>query len=107
MCAGGEYSFVPLIDILGSTPRLKIVWELTREPKYVSELADTVGMDGKTAVHHLDVLEEAGIVEPYRRGNRKYYRLVKTIELRAAPPPNRAFVLQANDYSETDESGDQ
>lgn len=92
-----------LIDVLGSTPRLKIVWELTREPKYVSELADTVGMDGKTAVHHLDVLEEAELVESYRRGNRKYYRLVKTVELRAAPPPERTFVLQVNDRSEADD----
>lgn len=95
-----------LLDVLGSTPRLKIIWELTREPKYVSELADTVGMDGKTAVHHLNVLEEAELVESYRRGNRKYYRLRKTIELRAAPPPEHTFVLQATDDSKTDESGD-
>lgn len=95
-----------LIDVLGSTPRLKIVWELTREPKYVSELAETVGMDGKTAVHHLDALEEAGLVESYRRGNRKYYRLVKTVELRAAPPPERTFILQANDRSEADDSSE-
>jgi predicted transcriptional regulator len=97
---------VSLIDVLGSTPRLKIVWELTREPKYVSELAETVGMDGKTAVHHLDALEEAGLVESYRRGNRKYYRLVKTVELRAAPPPERTFILQANDRSEADDSSE-
>jgi DNA-binding transcriptional ArsR family regulator len=63
-------------------------------------------MNGKTAIHHLDVLEEAELVESYRRGNRKYYRLRKTIELRAAPPPEHTFVLQANDYSETDESSD-
>jgi predicted transcriptional regulator len=97
---------VSLIDVLGSTPRLKIVWELTREPKYVSELAETVGMDGKTAVHHLDALGEAGLVESYRRGNRKYYRLVKTVELRAAPPPERTFILQANDRSEADDSSE-
>lgn len=105
MCAGREYGAVSLMDVLGSAPRLKIVWELTREPKYVSELAETVGMDGKTAVHHLDVLEEAGLVESYRRGNRKYYRLVKTVELRATPPPERTFVLQANEYPEAEEPG--
>ena len=88
-----------LIDVLGSAPRLKILRELTREPKYVSELAEDVGMDGKTAVHHLSTLEDAGLIEPYRRGNRKYYRLVKTVEFEAAPPPGRTFLLQANDYS--------
>lgn len=106
MCSGGQHNGVSLLDVLGSTPRLKVVWELTREPKYVSELADAVGMDGKTASHHLDVLEEAGLVESYRRGNRKYYRLVKTVELRAAPPPERTFLLQANDAAEADEPAD-
>lgn len=101
MCVGTERYFVSLIDVFGSTPRLKIVWELTRGPKYVSELAEQVGMDGKTASHHLDVLEEADLIEPYRRGNRKYYRLVKTVELRAAPPPERTFILQANDSTGT------
>lgn len=89
-----------LIDVLGSTPRLKILWELTREPKYVSELVEDVGMDGKTAVHHLDVLEDAGLIESYRRGNRKYYRLIKTVELRAAPAPERTFILHAHDVAD-------
>ena len=88
-----------LIDVLGSKSRLKILQELSREPMYVTELAEAVGMDGKSAKHHLTTLEEAGIVEHYLRGNRKYYRLVQSIELRIAPPPQRAFILQANDCS--------
>jgi predicted transcriptional regulator len=86
-----------LIDVFGSTPRLRIVRELTRGPMYVSELAETVGMDGATAVHHLAVLEEAGVIEPYRQGNRKYYRLVRSVRLEASPPPERSFVLQASE----------
>lgn len=62
---------------------------------YVSELAETVGMDGSTAVHHLTTLEENGVVEHYLQGNRKYYRLVTSIELHVAPPPERTFILQA------------
>lgn len=85
-----------LFDVLGSKARLQILQALSHEPKYVSELAEEVGMDGKSAVHHLSTLEEAGLVEPYRRGNRKYYRLVTTVTLRAAPPPERTFILQAN-----------
>lgn len=89
-----------LLDVLGSTARLKILRHLSESPMYVSELAEDVGMDGTTAVHHLSTLEEAGLVEPYRRGNRKYYRLVKTIQLEAAPSPGRTFILQANETRE-------
>ncbi len=97
---------VSLIDVLGSTPRLKIIRELSHGPRYVSELTETVGMDGKTAAHHLSTLEEMDIVEHYRRGNRKYYRLVRTIELRIAPPPERTFILQATEQPDPPSTGD-
>ena len=86
-----------LFDVLGSKARLRILQELSAEPRYVSELAERVGMDGKTAVHHLSVLEEADIVTSYWVSRRKYYRLAKAIELRAAPSPDRTFVLHAAD----------
>ncbi len=86
-----------LIDLLGSKARIKIIRELSREPRYVSELAELVGMDGKTAVHHLSKMEDAGLIAYYERGNRKYYYLARTVELRAAPPPNRTFVLQTDE----------
>lgn len=89
-----------LLEVLGNTRRLKIIRELSRGPKYVSELAETVGMDGKSAVHHLSVLEDAGLVDHYLRGNRKYYRLTTTVELKAAPPPERTFILQARDRND-------
>lgn len=92
-----------LFDVLGSKARLRILQELSSEPRYVSELADRVGMDGKTAVHHLGVLEDAGLVTSYRTGRRKYYRLVKTVEFRAAPPPDRTFVLHARDAEDGDQ----
>jgi predicted transcriptional regulator len=92
--------FVSLIDVLGSKPRLKIVRELSHGPKYVSELTEAVGMDGKTAAHHLSTLEEADLVEHYHQGNRKYYRLVRTVELRIVPPPERTFILQANERAD-------
>lgn len=86
-----------LIDLLGSKSRIEIIRELSREPRYVSELAELVGMDGKTAVYHLSEMEEAGLVAHYEQGNRKYYYLAKTVELRAAPPPERTFVLQTSE----------
>lgn len=93
---------MPLFDVLGSKPRLRIIQELSSEPRYVTELAERVGMDGKSAVHHLDVLEEAGVVESYRTSRRKYYRLCRTVEFRASPPPDRTFYLYTGD---ADDSG--
>lgn len=95
-----------LFDVLGSKARLRILQALSDEPMYVSELAEEVGMDGKSAVHHLSTLEEAGLVEPYHRGNRKYYRLVKAVTFRAAPPPERTFILQANEDGSSDPPAD-
>ncbi|WP_255194021.1 ArsR/SmtB family transcription factor [Natronobeatus ordinarius] len=89
-----------LIDVLGSPARLKILRELSHGPMYVSELAEAVGMDGSTAVHHLSTLEEYGVVEHYLHGNRKYYLLVKSVELHVAPPPERTFILQARDVDD-------
>ncbi|WP_135853457.1 ArsR/SmtB family transcription factor [Halorussus salinus] len=94
-----------LIDLIGSKARIEIIRELSREPQYVSQLAETVGMDGKTAVHHLSKLEEAGLVAYYERGNRKYYYLAKTVELRAAPPPERTFVLQTGERRDDPTAG--
>jgi len=64
---------------------------------YVSELMDAVGMDGKTATHHLETLAEAGLVESYRDGRRRYYRLVKGVRLEVSPSPNRRFVARFSD----------
>ena len=93
-----------LFDVLGSKPRLKIIRELASKPRYVSELAERVGMDGKSAVHHLSVLEDAGVVESYETSQRKYYRLVKSVELRAIPE-DRTFVLHVGEIELPDGSG--
>lgn len=90
-----------LFDVLGSKSRLKIIQELSDEPRYVSELAERVGLDGKSTVHHLSVLEEAGIVEHYQTSRRKYYRLTQTIELKVSPPPEGTFVLHNTDADES------
>ena len=95
-----------LFDVLGSKARLKILRELVSEPRYVSELAESVGMDGKTAVHHLSTLEEEGIVESYRLSQRKYYRLCKRIELQASPEPDSLFLLHADDVDAPEGSAD-
>lgn len=82
-----------LFGVLGSKSRLKIIQELSDEPRYVSELADLVGIDGKSTNHHLSVLADAGLVEYHWTGQRKYYRLTQSVELNVSPPPEGRFVL--------------
>ena len=48
---------------LGEPRRLLIVDELIRGDRTVSELAETVTMRSNLLAHHLDVLEEAGLIE--------------------------------------------
>jgi predicted transcriptional regulator len=85
------------LDVLGSKPRLEILRLLSREDMYVSELMERVGMDGKTATHHLEVLADEGLVESYREGRRRYYRLVRGVRLEVSPSPNRRFVARFPD----------
>lgn len=94
-----------LLDVLGSPARLRIVRELSRRPMYVSELTENVGMNGRTASHHLSVLEDAGIVDYHYRGNRKYYSLIRRIDLSAAPPPERTFILQTTEPPTDENAG--
>ena len=90
------------LELLGSKARLEILRELTRGDRYVSELMEAVGMDGKTASHHLDALAAAGVVDSYEEGRRRYYTLVAEVDLTVSPPPNRRFVAQ---FSAVDREG--
>lgn len=85
------------LKILGSKARLEILHQLSTRDMYVSELMEEVGMDGKTAKHHLEKLEKAGIVSSRERGRRKYYSLKKDIILRISPSPNRRYEVQFHD----------
>ncbi len=82
-----------MIEALGSKKRLMILRSLSRGERCVSELMSELGMDGKTAKHHLDVLERYGIIGSEFRGKRKYYRLKKEILIQISPPPSRRFMI--------------
>lgn len=88
------------LDVLGSKPRLELLRLLSRRDMYVSELMEEVGMDGKTATHHLDVLTEAGLLDSYEDGRRRYYTLVREVRLEITPSPNRRFVAQFSEYED-------
>lgn len=83
-----------LLEVFGAKNRIKIIRALTRKDMYVNELIDTIGMDGSTALHHLKVLKNAGIVTSYKVGRRKYYKLIVSLILKASPSPHREFILQ-------------
>lgn len=86
-----------LFDVLGSKSRLKILQALSDQPRYVSEIADRVDLDGKSTAHHLTVLEDAGVVDSYETSRRKYYRLTHAIELEVRPPPEGMFALHTTE----------
>lgn len=88
------------LDVLGSKPRLELLRLLSQRDMYVSELMEEVGMDGKTATHHLNVLTEAGILESYRDGRRRYYTLVRKVRLEISPSPERRFVARFPAFDE-------
>ncbi|MFP3951736.1 MAG: ArsR/SmtB family transcription factor [Candidatus Bathyarchaeia archaeon] len=82
-----------MLEVLSSKSRLKILRLLSRRDRYVSEIMELASMDGRNAKHHLDTLEESGIIQSYSRGRKKYYRLLKEIHLEISPPPEGKFVL--------------
>ncbi|MCL5876915.1 MAG: ArsR family transcriptional regulator [Candidatus Bathyarchaeota archaeon] len=50
------------LDALGHPIRLKIITTLTKQDKYLNEIANTVGISRALAKIHLKKLEKAGIV---------------------------------------------
>lgn len=82
------------LDVLASKSRLEILRQLSRRDMYVSELMETVGMDGKTTTHHLDVLADVGLIESYEDGRRRYFTLVREVRLEISPSPHRRFVAR-------------
>jgi predicted transcriptional regulator len=82
-----------MYEVLSSKNRLQILKLLSRADRYVSEIMELAAMDGKNAKHHLDILENAGIIMSYMKGRRKYYKLVAELHLEISPPPGGKFIL--------------
>lgn len=80
-----------ILRALGSEKRLLILKLLSRGERCFSEIMRELRMDGKTAKYHLDILENAGLIESRRIGRRKMYRLVKEVTVEISPPPKRVF----------------
>lgn len=89
-----------MIETVGSKKRLEILKLLSQDDRYVSELMDLANMDGKNASHHLQRLEESGLVKSYKKGRRKYYKLKREVRLEIVPPPEGKFLLYSSGNSE-------
>ncbi len=91
---------IDILEVIGSKARLKILHQLSRRDMYVSEIMEKVGLDGKTAKHHLDKLEEEGIVSTEKKNRRKYYSLEKEVVLKISPSPDRRYIVQIREPRE-------
>ncbi len=86
-----------MLELIGSRKRLEILKHLTSGDKYVSQIMDLTKMDGKRVKHHLDRLEGDGLVDSYRSGRRRYYRLIKDLKLEIKKPPEGKFLVYATE----------
>ena len=64
-----------LFGLLGDRTRLQIVMLLSKGPRNVSSLCETLRLPQPTASHHLALLREAGLISNRREGKQIFYSL--------------------------------
>ncbi len=77
-----------LLDILGNENRRSILRLLSQKPCYVTEISEYIGVSPKAVIDHLEMLEEAGLVESRvddRR--RKYFNISRSLRLEVDVSP--------------------
>lgn len=77
-----------LLDILGNENRRHILELLSRKPCYVTEISDHIGVSPKAVIDHLEMLEQAGLIESTvddRR--RKYFNITRSLRLEVNVTP--------------------
>jgi len=91
---------------LGEPARLAIVESLTVSDRSPSDLARDLGLRSNLLAHHLDVLEDAGLVERFASagdGRRRYVRGVRSrlaaLGVRAERTPDRQVVFVCSQNS--------
>ncbi len=74
MSAGDAVRF---FQTLGDATRLRLLEELSREPRTVGELVDALGCPQPKVSRHLKVLREAGLVTDRREGRNVTYAVTR------------------------------
>lgn len=65
-----------LFSALASPARCAVVDRLAREPRFVGELSQELGLSQPLVSQHLKVLREAHLIEGYKDGRVTRYRLL-------------------------------
>jgi DNA-binding transcriptional ArsR family regulator len=63
--------------VLSNDKRFKIVSELNKQSRNVTELESLIEEDQENTSHHLTILRKNGIVSYEKKGSKNYYRLSK------------------------------
>ena len=85
-----------LLDILGNGNRRSILSLLSRKPCYVTEISEYIGVSPKAVIDHLEMLEEAGLVESrVDERRRKYFHISRSLRLEVDVSPYRFGVKSA------------
>ncbi|MFB6209738.1 MAG: ArsR/SmtB family transcription factor [Candidatus Nanohaloarchaea archaeon] len=70
-----EYEYAEFFQVLSQQARMKILFELEEDDRSVSELTEIAECGQSCVSHHLKKLNEVGIVERKKQGNRRIYSL--------------------------------
>ena len=85
-----------LLDILGNENRRSILRLLSQKPCYVTEISEYIGVSPKAVIDHLEMLEEAGLVESHVNDRRrKYFHISRSFRLEVDVSPYRFGVKSA------------
>ena len=77
-----------LLDILGNENRRKIIQLLANRPCYVSEISGRLGVGPKAIISHLNLLEQAGLIEySVDEQRRKYFNIANNMRLEVSVSP--------------------
>ncbi|HWR24883.1 MAG TPA: ArsR family transcriptional regulator [Methanosarcina sp.] len=77
-----------LLDMLGNENRRKIIQLLANRPCYVSEISGRLGVGPKAIISHLNLLEQAGLIEcSVGDQKRKYFNIANNIRLEVSVSP--------------------
>ena len=77
-----------LLDILGNHNRRKILQLLASRPCYMSEIAERLDVGAKAVLGHLELLENAGLIEGnVDKQRRKYFHIIDNLHLEVSVSP--------------------
>ena len=73
----GLLSKLSILKVLADETRLKILLQMNQGPKYLTELADTLGFSTPAVKYHLEKFLTVSLIQIEKSGNKIYYTLNK------------------------------